>query len=100
MGSRRRQRREGSLPVRHSVYLRAYHRAEAAAADPRDPMSSKPTTDQIHTLENFRNIDLFAARGDPTSRSETRNKRQSTSYVGRAARPPRVRPNFHALICP
>jgi hypothetical protein len=30
----------------------------------------------------------FAARGDPTSPDQQENKRQTTGYVGQAARPP------------
>jgi hypothetical protein len=57
---------------------------------PRDPWFPNPTAlpDQKRKYAvGFGNA--FTARGDPTSPNATTNGRQTTGYVGQAARPPR-----------
>ncbi len=56
---------------------------------PRDPWfaESKVFSYRANKLY-FKAGTVFAAREDPTSLGQTRNKRGSTGYVGQAARPP------------
>jgi hypothetical protein len=67
----RAQRWEGSRP-----------RPAAAGSFP------KPTIGPNQALSCIENADPLAARGDPTSPSETPSNHRATGYVGQAARPP------------
>ena len=55
---------------------------------PHDQSFPKPTIGPNQALSYVDNADPLAARGDPTSPSETPSNHRATGYVGQAARPP------------
>jgi hypothetical protein len=60
---------------------------------PRDPSLPKPSTFYVRGQKNTLELThVLSAREDPTSPVLTRNGRNTTGYVGQAARPPRFAP--------